>query len=250
MRSSVLILLIPFLALAQEPANTVKVIQDSDVGEVFTTPLDATAKAVQAPAPVTSSKTESPATKPSPAAESAKAAPTPTNAAGSTAATGAALLPPMPESQLARVTQLGGLTVRFDSTPLDQVIRVVSRDLDRPLHYAVTQQIRISGEWSATPAATILKDIADKYGLRFVTAESAYILDDHGRAMPVGVATVATAAPSTAGRSVIDMLQADTTVKPVTPLEGKAAEKALAAIARDEAKAQARRQRLLQELGE
>ena len=241
MRFLTVFLLGPALAWAGEPAKTA----DTDIGDIFNTPLDATAKVLQdqlghpatGPAAAANSKTP-----PQTPAADAQTKPPPVSPPAPP------VLPALPETTQMSVTQMGGLTLRFDSTPLDDVVRTISRDLDRPLHYAVMRQIRVSGDWADASGASILKDVADKYGLHFQTTPTAYVLDDNGRPISLGAAEIEPAKTAAPGRSVVDLLQVDSVVKPVPPLTGKAADRALSALSRDEQRAITLRQRLLQEL--
>jgi hypothetical protein len=213
---------------------------DTDIGDIAVTPLDSTSAALRNQAqPADQALAVKPAAIP---AETVKAPQVPTPAGARPK------LPPLPADTQAAVTQIGGLTLHFEMTPLDDVVRIVSRQLDRPLHYAVPRQIRVSGDWSDCPAGTVLKEIAAKYGLHFEETPEAYVLDDNGRPMPLQVATVPARPPDSEGRGVVDLLLADALVRPVPPLTGQAAAKALAALAREEERAGSARQKLLEQL--
>lgn len=177
---------------------------------VISTPV---AKATEPVAPA-------PVSKPEPAATTAKTV-------------SAVTLPALPESVQSKVSQLGGLSFNYTGAPLDDVLRDLSRYLDRPLHVAVVGAKSVTGTWTNAKSGDVLKDVARLHGLILRETAEAFILQDSGRdlALPQAAVRDPITQPAPAARALAESLNSDL-VTPVAPLPAAKLDKASVEIER------------------
>lgn len=137
------------------------------------------------------------------------------------------MLAPIPEIAQTSYTQTGGLDLNYYNTPIEDVFRQLARYLNRPLNYSFTHQHKVTGTWTNSSAEEILKDIVRKKGLVLKESKISFVVEDHGRNIPIPSGTVRMAEKKPIARSLAVALQEDNITVDIEPVPEKKRGKAL-----------------------
>jgi hypothetical protein len=219
MKTLLVLLLLPSLAVAASSAAAPAAQTDKDVDNIVFTdssPLDAAAR-VATGADTTKSATQAddggkPVHKPEPASKEANPVKSKEEAV---------TLPTLPASVMDGVTQIGGMDFVFEATPIDQAVKLISRQLDRAVHLSVGRNYRVSGVWKQAKGVDVLKDVAHNFGLVLRETPQAYILEEPSRAIAAPLADVKPEPVRPAAETLPASLFADSIVENVAPVTPK-----------------------------
>ncbi len=167
---------------------------------------------------------------------------------GSTEQRRTPLLPQLPQSAQKRVSQIGGLEIAFEATPLEDAVRQLSPQLGRPVNLSVQHVYYVTGSWRDEPSIEILREITGTYGLILRETPAAYIIEETGRQIGVPAAKMRPE-PQRVTATPLEPVTYETPITYVKPLSPKDQLREFAKLKKEAAAALREREELKQQAG-